>query len=223
VSRPLRAFGFLLGLVLCAWPAAGQQAPQVKAEEGELALGYLLGRYRMPVTCTLADGSIVQREEAIVIRRAASPSRRQSVRATFFGVDAPGALRCYNVVNGALPDRRGSLTLGYEGLKREDLGMHDLRLELKRGALDYVVVEGRLEVRPFGEGAEPRTVLFRPGDGTFSLRPIPPASDGNRLLAPLIAESAGADRRPRQFEFQIQSSEGFAFSGFYLEDVGRAR
>jgi hypothetical protein len=208
---------------LCAFAAAGQQNPPVKAEEGELALSYLLGRYRMPVTCTLADGSIVQREEAIVIRRAASPSRRQSVRATFFGVDAPGAIRCYNVVTPAFPDRRGSLTLGYEGLKRSDLGMHDLRLELKRGALDYVVIEGRLEIRPFADGAAPQTVVFRPGDAVFSIRPIPPASDGNRLLAPLIAESTDAPRRPRQFEFQIQSEDGVALSGFYLEDVERAR
>jgi hypothetical protein len=222
MPRWVRASGLLLAIGL-AVPAGAQQGPSVEAEEGELALSYLLGRYRMPVTCTLADGSIVQREEAIVIRRASSPSRRQSVRATFFGVDAPGAIRCYNVVSPSLPDRRGSLTLGYEGLKRSDLGMHDLRLELKRGALDYIVVEGRLEFRPFGAGEVPRTLLFRPGDAEFSIRPIPPASDGYRLLAPLIAEGAGESRRPRQFEFQIQGEDGIALSGFYIEDVGRAR
>jgi hypothetical protein len=219
----VRASGFVLAIAVCASTATAQQNPSIKADEGDLALSYLLGRYRMPVSCTLADGSIVQREEAIVIRRAASPSRRQSVRATFFGVDAPGAIRCYNVVSPGFSDRRGSLTLGYEGLKRSDLGMHDLRLELKRGALDYVVVEGRLEIRPFGEGEAPRTVVFRPGDATFSIRPIPPMSDGYRLLAPLIAEGAEASRRPRQFEFQIQSENGIAFSGFYIEDVERAR
>ncbi len=218
-----RAFALLLAIALAAPAARGQQDPPIKADEAELALGYLLGRYRTPVTCTLADGSIVQREEAIVIRRAASPSRRQSVRATFFGVDAPGAIRCYNVVTPGFPDRRGSLTLGYQGLKRTDLGMHDLRLELKRGALDYIVVEGRLEIRPFADGETPRTVTFRPGDAEFSIRPIPPASDGHRLLAPLVAATAGATRRPRQFEFELRGPDGFAWSGFYIEDTGRAR
>ncbi len=223
--RPVaRGLGLFLAVALSASPSGGQQqAPPVKADETSLALGYLVGRYRTPVTCTLRDGSIVQREEAIVFRPGPQKSGRLTVRATFFGVDVADAERCYNVVSPRVPDRRGSLTLGYEGLRRTDLGMHDLRLELKRGMLDFSVLDGRLEIRPFAGDEPPRSVDLEPGNPVFSMRPIPPNSDGHRLLAPLVAASAGAERRPRQFEFRIEGAEGFPWSGFFIEDVSRAR
>jgi hypothetical protein len=222
----MRRSGCARGLALCLLVLCGAdaraQAP--KADEATFALGYLVGRYRMPVTCTLASGEIVEREEAVVFRPGPARSGRETVRATFFGIDAPGAVRCYNLVSARVPDRRGVVILGWEGFGRTDLGMRDFKQELKRGSISYPVVGGELTIRdPEHPGV---TQVTRPDrDGSrFVVAAVRPESDGEKLLSRVTpGPRRGAPRPPRKFEFTFTGVEGMDRLGYYLEDLERAR
>jgi hypothetical protein len=224
----MRATGFaracLLGLLVLAAPGARAQQPS-QSDEGSYALGYLLGRYRMPVTCTLASGEIVEREESIVVRAGPAASGRDTVRVTYFGVDAPEATRCYNLVFSRIPDRRGVVILAWEGYGRTDLGLRDFKQELKRGVISYHVVGGQLELRDPEGASPPRVVTFERDGSRFVVTPVTPESDGQKLLArmPPSASSRTAPRPPRRFEFRLSGVDGLDLGGYYLEDATRTR
>jgi hypothetical protein len=212
----------LLALLVLTSGAASAQQP--KADEATFALGYLVGRYRMPVTCTLESGEIVEREEAIVVRPGPSTSGRATVRATFFGIDAPGAARCYNVATPRVPDRRGVVILGWDGFGRTDLGLRDFRQELKRGSISYSVVGGQLEIRDPGGAAVPKVASLARDGSRFVVTPIARESDGEKLLSHLPPPPPGkATRLPRRFEFRLTGVPDLDVGGYYLEDVARTR
>jgi hypothetical protein len=215
-------FALLVGLALAGAPARAQQP---KADEASFALDYLVGRYRMPVTCTLASGEIVEREEAIVVRPGPSRSGRATVRATFFGIDAPGGARCYNLVSARVPDRRGVVILAWEGYGRTDLGLRDFRQELKRGSISYPVVGGQLEIRDLSTAAPPTLATLERDGSRFVVKPVPRDSDGEKLLShlPVPPPAKGATRPARKLEFRLSGVPDVDVGGYYLEDLERTR
>ncbi len=223
----MRAAGYASALAIGALALASTpgRAQQPKADEGSYALGYVVGRYRMPVTCTLASGEIVEREEAIVFRPGPAQSGRDTLRATFFGIDAPGAARCYNLVFARVPDRRGTVILAWEGYGRTDLGLRDFKQELKRGQIAYHVAGGELEVRDPEHPAQRQVVHLERDGSRFVLKPIARESDGEKLLSRMSpAPGARPPPRPaRKFEFRITGVEGLDLLGYYLEDLARTR
>lgn len=208
---------FLLALAL---PVAGQQPGPPKVDETTLAYRFLEGRYRMPVTCKLEDGSLLELEEAVVIRAGPDRKGQSAVRATFFGIDAPGARSCFNLVNPELRDQRGVLYLNYRSLRRADLGVRDFRRELERGALEYRVLDGRLRLREIGgDEAEAVELDFDGAEARFLVSSIPRASDGDKLLEEFEARLPAATRR--RLEIRIEGPEGLQLGGYYLEDEAR--
>ena len=119
-SRRLFA-GFLVSTTLTGalCPPVGAQVavrPGGAAKIGltELALNRLVGRFRWPITCVQPGGESRQLEEAIVFRLSRALYKGSpAVRATLFGIEAPGASVCLNRVTPRLSDVRGVLYLTF--------------------------------------------------------------------------------------------------------------
>ncbi len=217
---PLRraAAGALASLLVAlpSGPSPGQQDPKI--DETTLAFRFVSGRYRTPVTCRMPDGSLIQREEAIVVRADPRRHHRATLRATFFGIDAPGAEHCFNLIEPRLPDRRGVLHLTYKSLRRRDFGVADFRRELARGPLEYQIIGGRLQLREIGNREAEPTILVFEGERPFMVGPVPLGSDGEKLL-----RSAYPRADQRRFHFEFSGPDDFRFSGYYLEDPNARR
>jgi hypothetical protein len=211
----------------CIAGAAGaqQQNRPPKIDTQKLVHNLMLGRYTMPVTCTLSDGSLVEREESLVFRTSHDTAGFPTIRATFFGIDAPAAARCYNGAYPRLQDRRGVLYLSFEAHYRPDLGMHDLRQILKReGRLEFRVSSGRLllrEIRPDPDGEATR-LDFADRDATFVVKSVRPQSDADKVISRRATDTHEGARAPRRFEIQIDGREDLSLTGFYIEDLSRA-
>jgi hypothetical protein len=215
------ARALLVALLTLVWADARAQSP--KADEGSFALSYLVGRFRMPVTCTLPSGEIVEREEAVVFRPGPPQSGRDTLRATFFGIDVPDGTRCYNLVSSRVLDRRGTVLLAWEGFGRTDLGLRDFTREVKRGPISYHVIGGELIERDTEQpGATRKTSLARDGS-RFVVTAVARESDGEKLLSRMPPGTRPATRPPRKFELALTGVEGQGHLGYYLEDVGRDR
>ncbi len=208
-------------LLLLASTAMGQR--EVKLPTGldatTLALEWITGRYRMPVTCLRTDGSRIELEEALVIRRAPEHGDIRTLKVTFFGIDAPNISRCYNLVTPNIPDRRGTLYVTFRSTGRADLGPKDFRRRLASGELRYPIQGGQLRERGFSE-AEPRehTVKFSRQGIDLVVRQIRGGSDADKLLAPYAKREPATHRGLRRFEFEIQGPDEFAFRGYFIED-----
>jgi hypothetical protein len=211
-------------LALLAPHAGAQQQTPPKVDAQTLVHQLLLGRFYMPVTCAHEDGSLFEREEAVVFRTAADNSGFPAVRATFFGVEASEAVRCSNAVHPRLKDRRGSLFLRFEAHHRPDLGVRDVKQALQRGPLEFRVVSGRLELREIGSaGAEPERLDFDGGSARLELEAVRPQTDEGKMLDIAAPPEPGAQTMARRFNVRISGPDGLAFSGSYLEDLRRRR
>jgi hypothetical protein len=223
---PARAGILLCAAILAALPAGAQDGPRrpPQVDATTLALNFMLGRFRMPVTCTREDGSLLEIEEAVVFRPAPQRSGSATIRATFFGIDAAEAARCYNLVEPQVPDRRGFLLLTYRAQNRPDMGLADFRRALKRGPLRYHIIGGRLQIRSLADPeAEPRVVRFNAANVPFVVRDLPPGSDEDKLLDRYGNAERSDGRVPRRLLFEIGGPEDFRFRGFYIEDDRRWR
>lgn len=205
--------------------AAQQQSRPPKIDTQKLVHNLMLGRYTMPVTCTMSDGSLIEREESLVFRPSNDRAGFPTIRATFFGIDAPGAARCYNGAHPRLMDRRGVLYLSFEAHYRPDLGMHDLRQILKReGSLEFRVASGALLLREIGADAEgePTRLDFGERSATFVVSSVRPQSDADKVISRRATEDSEGTRPPRRFEIQITGPGDLSLAGFYIEDLSRA-
>jgi len=214
------SLGAGLALLLASTVLAQQQkGPKVNATT--LAFQYLTGRYRMPVTCVRTDGSSLELEEAIVIRRYAQHSGEANLKATFFGIDAADLSHCFNVLQQRIPDRRGTLYLTFRSfLRRTDLGMSDIRRRMRNGELRFPIQDGKLRERAIGEDeAEPRVIEFKRRGLELLVRQVRPGSDADKLLARYAGEARESKNVPRRFEFEINGPDDFSFRSFVIEDV----
>jgi hypothetical protein len=215
----LRSLGFIALVALVAVPLQAN-AQQPKINETHATLNWILGRWRMPATCELADGSHVDVEEAVVFRAAPEDSAGRTIRATFFGIDVADAVRCYNLMEKNIPDRRGVLVLTFPSSGRSDIGLRNLMKHLRddRG-LSYVIRRGTLHVRQLGAD-EAERVDFNGAGADLIARLLPYGSDGDRLLAPL-ADKSDNPRSLRRIQLEIARDGVPEQSGFYLEDGER--
>jgi len=208
-------------LLLLASTALGQRDARLLAsmDATTLALEWVTGRYRMPVTCLRSDGSRIELEEAIVIRRAPEHGNIRTLKLTFFGIDASDISRCYNLLIPDIPDRRGTLYATFRSAARGDLGPKDFRRRLESGELRYPIQGGQLRQREFGdEPSQARTVKFSRRGIDLVVRTIHGGSDADKLLAPYAKRGTSTRRRIRRFEFEIQGPDEFAFHGYFIED-----
>ena len=211
-------------LVLLSLPAAAHpqevrgQTPQISTRE--LAMRFATGRYVAPVRCTREDGSIVELQEAVTVRRdpssMASSTGASRLRATFFGIDVGGVKHCHNLMQTRLLDRRGTLYLSFRGQTREDLGLSYFRTELRDGEIEYHVQEGRLRIREIGGEAGPVTVEFD-DDAQFVMRELRLRSDAARMLERFAAK-LGLAGTIRPLELEIVSEGKGSFKLWVIKD-----
>jgi hypothetical protein len=217
------AFAGLLPLSGVA-PAQEQSERPSDLDETALALSWLQGRFKSPLTCVRRDGSRVDIEEALVIRQGTPRSGTRVARITFFGIDLPDAIKCSNLLEPRVPDRRGVLYVTYRSNKRADMGAADFRRTLREGVVRYEIVGGELRVRALeGDAEAPRTVPFLGGDHSLLVRPVLPQSDGAKILERYRTEHSEQDDARRSVLLEIEGPESFRFSGTFIEDDRRWR
>lgn len=210
----------LAGSLLAAGPLGAQElkSETQQVDETSLALSWLRGRFRRPVTCVQTDGTRVELEEAMVVRPSPPRSGMPVVRVTFFGIDLTDGEKCFNLVEREVPDRRGVLYLTYRSRGRTDTGMADFKRTMKAGEIRYYVVGGEFRVRPVGQpDGEPRVIRFGDGDYPLVVRPVLPHSDGDKLLEQLREGSDGADAL-RRLRVEIEGPDEFRFAAAFIED-----
>jgi hypothetical protein len=213
IRRPLTALLLSTALLLPASGLAQGQAPP-KMDATDVALKFMQGRFTMPVTCVMPDGTRVEREEAIVFRPGPERVGLHTLRATLFGIDSGEATHCYNLVNPRVLDRRGTLYVTYRSHGRSDVGMARFRKALADGSLRYHIVDGHLVERPIGSAeGEPRDVQFGDEDRLMSMGPVP--RDSTRY------KKRRKGRQPRAIEIRFDGPDGYQFVGHYLEDARR--
>lgn len=227
MKRRLRPAQSVLACAL-AWlietAAAAQGVAPLQPSARDLALAAMAGRFRSPVQCRMPDGALIEREEAVVFEIDPSASSgRPGLRATFFGIDAPGAIACFNLLERRLPDRRGVLYLHVRGHPRPDLAALDLRRMLADGELTYHVHRGELRIRPIGEpDAAERRVRFGSGDQRMEVRAVQPGSAAHKLLEHFSPPRAHADGSIRRLSLAFFGPDDLRFELHTLEDPGRA-
>ena len=217
----LPALLLLAALLALPGPPARAQAPP-HVDETHASLNWILGRWRMPITCELEDGSRVPVEEAVVFRPSADDATGRTVRATFFGLDVPGATRCFNVIEPNVPDRRGVLYLTFVSHGRPEMGLSNLRRTLEDGEISYRVTRGRLRIRDLSrpdEGA--RIDDYQGRSATLTVRLIQAGSDGDKLLTPFAAAQELGAFGLRRVSFEWRGDELAGYRGYYLEDGER--
>ena len=215
--------GALAGAALLSAPAAAQDfGRDQRANETHISLNWIMGRWRMPVTCEREDGSTVAIEESIVFRPAPEDAMGRTVRATFFGIDVADAKRCYNLIETRLRDRRGVLYLTFVSQQdRTDVGLSRLRRTLEDGEISYTIVRGKLRVREIGNpDAEPLTLDYAGLEGKLTARVIKRLSDGDKLLGPYAREK-GVQPDMRRLSFLLHADTLPQQRGWYLEDPSR--
>jgi hypothetical protein len=211
----------LLLLVLIA-PGAARAQRGTEIQIQELAANYLKGRFLMPVTCTRADGSVVELHESIVIRADRRGDDTRALRMTFFGLGGKELARCYNLVMPDMRDRRGVLYLTYASDDtRVDTGLKDFKRDLKRGPLEYRINGGKLQLRKVAAPDDAETLDFEDEQSRLYVTLIRRDSDADKLLGDVLAPEGKPS--PRKLGFRVESSGDTSFEGFYLEDVSRRK
>ena len=203
---------------LAAQISGQSETPMV--DETTLALYWLRGRFRSPVTCIQADGTRVELEEAIVVRKGAKLSGMPTLRITFFGIDLPDATKCFNLIVPDLPDRRGSINVTYRSSKRKDRGMHDFQRAVKNKTLEYQIVAGTLRIREVGQHESQAQVVRFDDDYPLRVSTVIRRSDNAKLLAQYLGE--GPDPR-RRLRFQLEGPMEFRLDQSFIEDERRWR
>jgi hypothetical protein len=225
--RPMRAGALAaLGILLCAVAARAQdeyrQTPQVT--EDQIALGFLLGRYVTPVTCKKADGTTVELESSIGVKLAPESGGGNAAKITFFGIDVPDLVYCYNLIEKRVLDRRGSLLVHFQSFNRPDKGVADFKLAAKRGALEYPSHSGEVLERPLGsEGTgEPRKLSFSGGGSKVVVDAVAAGSDGAKLLAvygPVDPARANAPDARKQLTLRFFPKDAEPFVVYVMDET----
>ena len=158
-----------------ALPAAGQGVR-------ELALAWVQGDYRAPLTCIVET---VPREALRRVRIHPGPRQaaRPTVRVTFSDLDAPAGTRCASISGQPEPNVIGALDLVWDARTRPDTGEIDFRNQLRRaGGFDFKIDAGRLRIGLIDAGKPGERVVDFAG-GSARVQTVAPGSDAARRLA----------------------------------------
>lgn len=213
-------------------PAQGPDQPQpqqqpLKMNADEIALLFLAGRYIMPVTCKLEDGTSIEVEDAIQLKDSSDSSGGKSLKITFFGLQVPNAEYCYSSVERRALDRRGVFYVHFRNRNRPDFGVADFRRLAKAGPLVYNAHRGELRVSGTGRDAatlETRVLSFDGGDARLMVENVPAGTDGSRVVAQFLEKhppKPGLSRRIFTFRFIAKDESQFLF--YAIEDDRRFR
>ena len=203
--------------------AALAQAPP-RVNETHATLNWIIGRWRMPVTCEREDGSMIQLEESVVVRPAREDAEGRTVRVTFFGIDVEGARRCFNLTHKDVPDRRGVFYMTFVSHGRSDIGLTRLRQNLEEGSLHYEITRGKINVRHIGANSEEdRVVDFADVDAGLEVSFLDRGTDGYRLLTTLVKRDGLEGQPLRRLRFEVSGVEPGTYVGDYLEVPRRRR
>jgi hypothetical protein len=219
----------ILVLALLPGPAyaQGEQPQPPKMNADEIALLFLAGRYVMPVTCKLADGTSVEVDDAIEFKDSPEAGGGKSLRVTFFGIQVPNAEFCYSAIDRRAPDRRGVFFIHFRSRNRPDFGMADFRRLAKAGPLTYNAHRGELRVSGVGTEAAtqaPSVLHFDGGDARLSVESVVAGTDGARVVAQFLEKhptKLGLNRRI--FTLRFFPKEGGEFLFYAIEDDRRFR
>ena len=221
----------LVALALAALPAGAlaqgeseyQRPAHMNADE--VAILFLAGRYVMPVTCKLLDGSQIEVEDSIAVKGAPEQGGGKILKATFFGIQVENADYCYSSIERRVVNRRGVLYLHFRTRNRPEYGVSDFRRMASAGPLTYNAHRGELEVREIGNGAAaqpPRVLSFEGGDSRLVVEGIAAGTDGAKLVAPYLASHPPQEgRQPRVFAFRVVAKDESEFMFYAIEAIGR--
>ncbi|MCP4007454.1 MAG: hypothetical protein GY725_25015 [bacterium] len=219
----------LFALMLGIFPGGGEAQdsgyrPPTHTTPQEVAVYWVEGRFRTPVTCVREDGTRVELEEAVVFR-ADSTRGRSAIKATFYGIEDQGFKRCFNLVERNIPDRRGTLFLHFRAHTRLDTGMAEFRRASRDGKLIYHVDGGKLHIGSLGSDgeAESRVIEFGDIDHPVRVETVAPGSDGDKLLSRYNAGEASLPRPRRRFSFNFTGPDDFKLTLHMIEDERRWR
>ncbi len=216
-------------IALAAWPAAAQDGyrPPRKITAGDLALNWLAGRYRSPISCVTAEGGTLELAQSITFRHdAESGDGKPALKVTLFGIEPPEPVeRCYNLVQPELIDRSAVLYVHFRYHERDDLGTADFRRLIRDGQLEYFVHRGVMSERPFGpEPGDPRITLVGGGDTRIEVSIVRRGSDAAKLLARFQPERPTGPKGPypeMRLTLRFYGREGLLFESHVVEDRGR--
>jgi len=198
------------------------QQPEHQTED-QIAISYISGRFASPVTCKRKDGSVIQLEDAFVLKPAPEAGGGNSLRVTFFGIEAADVDFCYSLIERRVPDRRGTILFHYRSHNRKDLGNTDFRRSAQSGSLTYNAHEGVVQERAVGsnpDNAPARELDFDGGDSRLVVEPVQGGSDGAKLFADLDArEKPGGSGTPRRYAFRFVAKDGSEFRIYATEDA----
>jgi len=217
----------VLALLPGSAPAQSEHQPPPHVKADDIALNFIAGRYIMPVTCKLADGSSVEVEDSIQLKPSPEASGGSSLRVTFFGIEVPNADYCYSSIERRVVDRRGVFFVHFRNRNRPDFGMADFRRLAKAGPLNYNAHRGDLRVKAIGSEAatqEPRVLEFDGGDARLVVESVPAGTDGAKVITQFLEKhppKPGLDRRLFTFRFIAKDASEFRF--YAIEDDRRFR
>jgi len=223
----------LVALALAAVPASAlaqgeseyQRPAHMNADE--VAILFLAGRYIMPVTCKLVDGSQIEVEDSVVVKGAPEQGGGKLLKATFYGIQVENAQYCYSSIDRRIPNRRGILYLHFRTRNRPEYGIADFRRMASAGPLTYNAHRGELEVREIGPDASaqpPRVLSFEGGDSRLVVEGIAGGTDGAKLVTQYFtAHPPEEGRQPRVFAFRLFAKDDSEFMFYAIEAVGRRR
>ncbi len=226
-------FAALLSLALALLPAGARAQGESEYQKpahmnaDEVAILFLSGRYIMPVTCKLLDGSQIEVEDSVVVKGAPEQGGGKLLKATFYGIQVENADYCYTSVDRHVVNRRGVLYLHFRSRNRPEYGLADFRRMASAGPLTYNAHRGELEVREIGveAGAQPPRVLsFDGGESRVVVEGIPAGTDGAKLVTQYFtAHPPEEGRTPRLFTFRVHAKDGSEFLFYAIEESGRRR
>jgi hypothetical protein len=211
-----------LALAATARAQGGYGGQSEHLTEDQIAVAYIQGRWTSPVTCKRPDGSLIQVEEAVLLKSVPEEGGGSSLRATFFGIDAGEVDFCYSLIERRVPDRRGSILFHYlHTHNRKDLGNTDFRRAAQTGSLTYNAADGTVKERSVGanpDNAPTRDLVFDGGDSKLVVEPLQPGSDGAKMYAELDARE-NRTKPPRRYSLRFIAKDGSEFRMYATEDA----
>lgn len=225
----MRRLSFAVCIALASWPAAAQDGyrPPPKITAGDMALNWLAGRYRSPISCVTSGGDTLELAQSITFRHnTEAGDGKRALKVTVFGIEPPEPVeRCYNLVQSELLDRSAVLYVHFRYHEREDLGTADFRRLIRDGQLEYWVHRGVVSERPFGpERGDPHVTRVGGGDTRIEVSMVKRGSDAAKLLARFQPERRPSPEDPypgMRLTLRFYGPDGLLFEKHVVEDRRR--
>ena len=225
----------LVALALAAVPASalaqkGESEYQKPAHlnADEVAILFLSGRYIMPVTCKLMDGSTIDVEDSVVVKGAPEQGGGKQLKATFYGIQVENAEYCYS------RDRSPRA----ESARRAATCTSARATAPSTASRTSGAWRARARSRTTRTAASSRCARSGPGrprsrrrcsrstaaTARIVVEGLADGTDGGKLVSQYFAEHPPAEgQAPRVFGFRVFAKDESEFMFYAIEDTGRRR